>query len=148
MNPTQEKALRLAAEAGVKVKQLLDAGKMGEAIGIAAEGYGCLDWAPVRPDGDWSRWGAWEAWPHRTCEERDGVAGAFPTGDWIAWHAPSGQQIGFPAPNARRKAEMFAVFHNDGLPTRVVDLDGEARPSALDYFVTRAQVHAVVGEGG
>lgn len=119
------------------------------------DGPGCLQmhgsasWAPVRAEGDWSAWGAWEAWEECSIERvNNGTAvGPVPTGGWIVWHAPSGQQFGFPraATNGRKKAEMMAVVQNGGKPTRVVTASGDAVASSLEFAEVAAQVGAEIG---
>lgn len=107
------------------------------------EAYGSATWAPVRPaDFDEKAWGAWEAWEHlEIAELSDNTVGARPTGDWVAWHAPSGQMMGFPAPNARTKAEMFCVMQNENAPTRIVPFKAEPETSLMDFDEVHGRVH-------
>lgn len=110
-----------------------------EELGGAFDGYGSATWAPSRASGiDWSAWGRWEAWEY--CVFRNGRA--EPTGDWIAWDAVSGQQIGFSPKSkhgARRQAEMAAVLWNEGRATRAVSIIGAA-VSVLNYQEVRKEV--------
>jgi len=111
------------------------------------EFYGSATWAPVRGSGDWSEWGDWEAWEECEIGQVTPTAiGAKPTGGWIVWHAPSGQQFGFArdATNGRVKAEMLAVVQNGGKPTRVVLANGDAAASELVFGEVAAQVGAEV----
>jgi hypothetical protein len=108
---------------------------------------GMASWAPVRGAGDWSDWGDWEVWEE--CEigqVTPEAIGAKPTGGWLIWHAPSGQQFGFArtATDARKKAEMMAVVQNAGKPTRVVLANGDAAASELVFGEVAAQVGAEV----
>jgi hypothetical protein len=116
------------------------------------DGPGCLTvhgsatWAPVRGAGDFSEWGDWECWEECAigpCNNGTAV-GPYATGGWIAWHAPSGQQLGTPstATNARKKAEMMAVIQNAGKRTRVVLMNGDAVASDIEFGPLAAKVGA------
>jgi hypothetical protein len=103
------------------------------------DAYGSVEWTPSRMEGaDFSSWGDWEAWEH---QKPDGPR-LVPTGDWAVWHAPTGQIIGFPGPNARFKAEGFALFANEGKKTRVVPAAGGFQRSFMDYETIRRQIAA------
>jgi hypothetical protein len=117
----------------------------GAECGGLFDAYGSVQFTPVRdPLLDYSAWGDWEAWEHQKPEG----AQLVPSGDWVAWHAPSGQMIGFPSPNARMKAEGCALLWNEGAPTRVVPAAGGFQRSYLNYEHIRAKVaEAEAGSG-
>jgi len=110
------------------------------------EAYGGATWAPARPaDFDAKAWGAWEAWEHLEIGEiGNNAVGARPTGDWVAWHAPSGQMIGFPAPNARAKAEMFCVLRNENAQTRIVPFGAAPETSKHNFDEVNDRVSAEI----
>lgn len=110
-------------------------------LGGIFDAHGSASWAPQRdPKINWSRWGRWEAWEHCVVVEPGKTA---LSGDWVAWDALTGQQIGFGDKSlysARRQAEMLAVYQNGaGVATRVVSTLG-AGASALKFREVRGEI--------
>lgn len=105
---------------------------------------GSATWNPVRGKGDWSGWGRFEAWEHcdivpMKVNGADAI-GPAPSGSWVIWDSVSGGTFGFPAPNARQKAEMMALVLNSGVKTRVVPAKGDPEVSALKLGAVMAKV--------
>lgn len=145
MNPTQQRAVSLAADALKRATQTRAVdGHDEEALGILMSGFGALAWAPGRdPKINWSKWGAWEAWAF--CKEGDlpdGRVGLIPTGDWIAWDSATGAQLGF---KTRYLAEGWALYMNEGKRTRIVDpLRGGFSESRLKYDEIAAKMRPLI----
>lgn len=147
MSLTPEEIARLQAGVEQVRKNILEAmpAAGGAECGGLFDAYGSVKFTPVRdPLLNYAAWGDWEAWEH---QRPDGPK-LVPSGDWVAWHAPSGLTIGFPSPNARMKAEGCALFWNDGMPTRVVPAAGGFQRSFMNYEAIRAKIaEAEAGNG-
>jgi hypothetical protein len=112
-------------------------------IGGLFDGYGQAVWAPHRdPSTDHSAWGRYEVWEHMVPSTVPGVAGLVASGDWACWDSMTREAQLFITKSvltAKQQAEMQAVYHNGGLPTRVIG-GCLVRASCLEFEAVRAQV--------
>lgn len=118
-------------------------------IGGLFDGYGSVTWAPHRdPETDHSAWGRYEVWEHMVPSSTPGIAGLVASGDWACWDSVTREAQLFITKSvlsAKQQAEMQAVYHNGGLPTRVVG-GCLVRASCLEYAAVRAQVDGRLDE--
>lgn len=112
-------------------------------VGGLFDGYGAAVWAPQRdPKTDHSAWGRYEVWEHMVPSLVPGIAGLVASGDWACWDSVTREAQLFISKSvltAKQQAEMQAVYHNEGKPTRVVG-GCLVRASCLEYVAVRAQV--------